>query len=527
MKATGLPVTVLLLFGAVWVARPTAAADPAKPFTDVTVASGVAAVVEAHYARVPEWWLSGFDLIDLDGDDDLDLLLAGHGHPAAAARNDGKGHFTYVDPELTVARGVRHDHDIPYPGGEIRLAHDFDEDGRIDLLAAYGDGLGASYLNASRSLRPPLWRFQRRRFLDRFSRATALADLNRDGRVDYLADTGRGTAIAVLFGRGDGTFDDTETLVAGGLRESGAIPADVDGDGDLDLLVSQRGYHAPGRRILLAAGGLTFTNHTRGAGLAEDDGSIHGVGDVDQDGDPDLICIEGDAVVLYINDGRGRFRRRPDAVTGLDAIRGSAGPRHTNWGGAVVTDVDNDGAADILINGRYFIYVLRRVGAEVFALSNETWGLPAAAWSAVDEGLCFGDIDGDGDLDLVMCSGGSAGTKRGVAVFRNDLPRQHWLRVRPIGRRGNRAATGATIRIYEAGSLGSPDHLVWYEQIAVWGRQSFHSHYAATVTERHVGLGRREAVDVSVEFYPSGRRVQRRNVAADSTVSIYETPSGN
>jgi hypothetical protein len=58
--------------------------------------------------------------------------------------------------------------------------------------------------------------------------------------------------------------------------------------------------------------------------------------------------------------------------------------------------------------------------------------------------------------------------------------------------------------------------------VAVWGRQSFHSYYAARRTERHFGLGQRSAVDVSVEFYPSGRRVERKNVPADGTVVIEE-----
>ena len=495
---------------------------PVRAFTDVTAESGVAAVVAVHYARVPKWWLSGMDLIDLDGDGDLDLHLGGHGQPAAAARNDGKGHFTYVDPTLSVPRGVGHDQAIPYPGGEIRLAYDFDEDGRIDLLAAYGDGLGASYLNACGPGKTPPWRFARRRFLDRFSRAAALADLNRDGRVDYLADTGRGTAFAICFGRGGGAFEGKETLVVGGLKESGAVPADVDGDGDLDLLVSQRGYNPPGRRILLHGGRLGFTNATEPAGLTEDGGSIHGVGDADQDGDPDLVCIEGGAIVLYLNDGRGRFSRRPNAVAGLDTLHGSARPRHTNWGGAVVTDVDNDGTADVLINGKYFVHVLRGIGGGRFEVAGPRWGLPFLAWSAVDEGLCFGDVDADGDLDFIMCSRGPRGKEKGIAVLRNDLPRRHWLRVRLIGRRGNRAATGAKIRVYEAGSLRSPRHLLWYEQVAVWGRQSFHSYYTAAVTERHFGLGRRETVDVSVEFHPSGRRVERRGVPADSTVTIRE-----
>ncbi|MBM4035255.1 MAG: hypothetical protein FJ291_26220, partial [Planctomycetes bacterium] len=58
---------------------------PAKPFTNVTAESGVAAVVSAHFQSAPKWWMSGIDLVDLDGDGDLDLHLGSHGGPSAAA----------------------------------------------------------------------------------------------------------------------------------------------------------------------------------------------------------------------------------------------------------------------------------------------------------------------------------------------------------------------------------------------------------------------------------------------------------
>ena len=126
MKRCSIRLAVVFVY--VWVsvaARDTIRAQGlAKAFTDVTEQSGVAEVVRQHYVNVPKWWLSGIDLVDFDADGDLDLHLAGHGSQAAAASNDGRGHFTYVDPKLSVPRGVREDHDIPYPGGEIRLAYD-------------------------------------------------------------------------------------------------------------------------------------------------------------------------------------------------------------------------------------------------------------------------------------------------------------------------------------------------------------------------------------------------------------------
>src|SRR6266700_8205558 len=96
------------------------AADPVKPFVDITAASGVDAVVDAGYAASEKWWLSGIDLVDLDGDRKLDLFLSAHtGGPALAALNDGKGHFTLV-------------RSVSLPPTEIHLAYDINEDGRLD-----------------------------------------------------------------------------------------------------------------------------------------------------------------------------------------------------------------------------------------------------------------------------------------------------------------------------------------------------------------------------------------------------------
>ena len=58
--------------------------------------------------------------------------------------------------------------------------------------------------------------------------------------------------------------------------------------------------------------------------------------------------------------------------------------------------------------------------------------------------------------------------------------------------------------------------------MVIAGRQTAHSYYAYGTTERHFGLGDREAVDVRVEFYPSGKVVTRSAVKADQTVEVGE-----
>jgi hypothetical protein len=264
---------------------------------------------------------------------------------------------------------------------------------------------------------------------------------------------------------------------------------------------------------------MKWVDVTRQSGLSER-GSVHGVGDVNQDGYPDLICIEDQKIVIYLNDGKGHFTRKADAVRGLE--RAKHEPHEVwgeRWGGAVVVDFDNDGIPDIIINGRLFLYVLRGTGDGHFEYYNDRWGLPDLAYCDVDDGLCFGDVNRDGRLDLVVANGDDNDQCRPVGLFLNRVTDHHWLRVQLVGKPGNASATGAKIRLYEP---GKPGRLLAYEQVAVWGRQSFHSYYAARQTERHFGLGQRSTVDVSVEFYPSGRRVERKNVPADGTVVIEE-----
>ncbi len=494
----------------------------AARFTNVTRQSGVSEVVAAHYARSPKWWLSGMDLVDLDGDGDLDLHLAGHGCVAAAAHNDGKGHFTYVDPALDIPRGVREQQALPYPGGEIRLAFDFNEDGKTDILASWHDGGGVLYRNDSQPGEPPAWRFKRPGTLDHFNRGCAMADMDRDGNVDYLADAGGHASrqLLLLFGDRDGSFGRRQ-LLAASHEEGGPICVDIDADGDLDLLISRRGYHPPGRRVLLNDGELHFTDATERCGLSIDGGSIHGAGDVDRDGDLDLICIDGSQapfiLSVYLNDGSGRFQNNPDAIVNAEKLR----PASANWGGAVVTDFDNDGQPDIVVNGRYFLGVFRGLGEGRFASANETWGLPTGAWSAVDEGLCFGDTDADGDLDMITCGRQDAAKQKVVEHYRNDLPTRNRLRLRLVGPKGNRSAAGSKVRIYRSGGLGDPDRLLWHEQIAIWGRQSFHSYSTHTATERHYGLGEQQVVDLAVEFYPSQTVVEKTGVRANETVFVF------
>jgi len=179
--------------------------------------------------------------------------------------------------------------------------------------------------------------------------------------------------------------------------------------------------------------------------------------------------------------------------------------------------MDNDGIADILIDGRVFFHVLRGTGGGHFVYQNAAWGnITNTAEASVDSGFAFGDIDGDGDLDLMGYTSGDP--NRQVALYRNDLPAQRWLNVRPVGLPGNKGGVNSKIRIYEANTT----HLLWFEEAMMFSKQAQQNYYAFDQPERHFGLGTKDNVDVTVTFYPSGTVVRKNGVAANSTIVLGE-----
>ena len=64
--------------------------------------------------------------------------------------------------------------------------------------------------------------------------------------------------------------------------------------------------------------------------------------------------------------------------------------------------------------------------------------------------------------------------------------------------------------------------VLWSEQVMILNSQSAHSYYSTSQTERHFGLGHRSAVDVSVEFYPSAKRIEKKNAKSNAALIVAE-----
>src|SRR3954471_12825735 len=278
----------LLLRALVMILASAAITVQAAPgFTVVTEDSGVQALRDS---KPEDFWLSGLSFVDLDHDGDLDLFLGDHHGSGLAPINDGQGHFA-------AAGGT-------YPTSEIHLCLDVDEDGKVDMDATYSDGGAKWWLNETTTGSDTLL------FSDvgaadtrdgNESRSEALVDLNRDGKLDWVRSC-QGQNFKVDFGDGKGTFAKDSALIAqpeGNALDAGMIFADLDADGDQDMIINWGGYSSPnggedyGRvRVLLNDGNMNLTEKTTELGLPTDHLAILGAGDVDQDGDVDLIGLD-------------------------------------------------------------------------------------------------------------------------------------------------------------------------------------------------------------------------------------------
>jgi MYXO-CTERM domain-containing protein len=475
----------------------------------ISTTSGLEAV---RSSRASDWWLSGAGLIDLDGDGDLDVFLSSHGsYGSLTAVNDGKGHFS-------LGTGT-------FPKSELLLPADVDNDGKVDFTATYTDG-GAQWwlMQSMPGSVPGQFSFLGTKVTrdGGQARQQALMDFDGDGKLDWLRGAGAGVLVDIGDGKGGFVATPARTIAQPGGEEISIVPVDVDGDGDQDLFVEWGRYDTYGpdgaTRLYRNDGGGAFTNVTAAAGLTEMGLAIQGVGDFDQDGDTDFIALEKRAFPnsIFLNDGHGVFTKKAGAITGM--ATGTA--HYASWGLAAMTDFDNDGIPDVIVDGRNYLKVLRGTGGGSFEYVNKTWGgILDIAEAAVDNGFAFGDIDGDGDLDLI---GYKTIEPRYLNVYVNGLPARNWVNVRAVGLPGNKAAAGAEIRVFAPGT----NQLLWYEEISLYSKQVQQNYYAMGDTERHIGLGSRATVDVTVRFHPSNKVVRRDGVAANSTVRISEDGAG-
>ena len=468
--------------------------QPGGRHRDVTATSGLG---DAGYGM-------GTALGDVDNDGDLDLLVTNLGADALYL-NDGGGRFR---PGPT----------LPGTAGWSTSACflDYDLDGLLDLYVA-------TYLD--------------------FDPARSCTD--SAGNPEFCGpEAFRGLPDTLYRGQGDGSFVDVSDAVLAARPANkglGVICADLDGDGAVDIYVANDGepnqlWTRPSPGAAPRGEGSKLVDHALRMGVAlnafgRPEASM-GVAAADVDGDLDLDLfmthLDRETNTLYRNLGPAGWQD-DTAASGL----GPAGLPFTGFGTAFL-DVDHDGDLDLaVVNGRVrrgasmadraarrrelgveetvppplvdyaepnLLFVNQNGGA--FRLASAEAGRFASTVE-VSRGLMPGDLDGDGDLDLLITSCGGP-----ARMYRNDAAQGHWLAVRAIDPSLGRDALGATV-IVTAG-----------------GRRQLRpvttavSYLSAVEPEVHFGLGSAQRFDGITVVWPGGERETFPGGAADRRVRL-------
>jgi hypothetical protein len=324
--------------------------------------------------------------------------------------------------------------------------------------------------------------------------------------------------------RGDGTFEDV-TQRAGVLRRDGrgmgVVAADVNRDGRVDLYVAND--MCP-HFLFLNRGDGTFEDvtDTSGAALTES-GHVQGgmgvdVEDLDGDGYPELFVTNFDGEYNTIHRTTdGRIFEDVSARSGIvpDSLA------DVGWGCALL-DLDNDGWPDMITVNGHIYDNLAQVGRDgEYAQRPKIWRnrgrgrfkLVADAGPFFDvghaaRGAAFGDLDNDGDIDVVINRMDSR-----PAVLLNESQPAHWIRLELVGSRSNRSAIGASVAVH-AGDR------VLHRQVKGGG-----SYASANDPRLLVGLGGADRVDRVEIRWPSGRSTTLTNLALARTHRVVE-PDG-
>ncbi|HEX3248414.1 MAG TPA: CRTAC1 family protein [Pyrinomonadaceae bacterium] len=446
-------------------------------FSDVTDKAGVGDV----------GWGMGCAVGDFnnDGFDDLYVTSIGPDH---LFKNNGNGTFA----DVTQKAGVS---DPRFSTGAAFL--DYDNDGKLDLFVT-------NYVDFDMSHLPTFGEGPTCQF---------------KGVPVQCGPRGLpGAGDSLFHNNGDGTFTDVSKKAgvadARGYYGLGVVASDFDGDGLIDIFVANDStpnflYHNNGN------GAFTDVGFESGTAL-DKNGNEQGcmgvtLGDYDHDGLLDLFITNFDDEynVLYHNAGRGSF-----VDVSYESGVASISLPYVGWG-TKFFDYDNDGWLDLFVaNGHAYPQRDRYRQRKLLHRNNRdgTFSEVGAQFgSALTEerasrGTAFGDIDNDGDVDIVVNDLDSA-----PQLLRNDGGnKNNWIVVKTIGTKSNRDGIGAKVKVVSG-------DLVQLDEVRSGG-----SYISQNDLRLHFGLEKRTSVDLIQVRWPSGAVDTLTNVPANKIVTVKE-----
>ena len=390
-------------------------------FTDVTEKAGLTGVPQNHYDM-------GVAVGDYDNDGFEDMYVTGFGGNTLY-HNNGDGTFTDVTKKAGVAAS----------GWNTSAGFlDYDNDGKLDLFVT-------RYVD---------WTFKTNRYCGE----------EKPGYRAYChPDNYEGVTSILYHNDGNGTFTDVSEKA--GIAKSigkglGVSFADYDGDGFTDIFVANDSvqcflFHNNGN------GTFSEVGLFKGVGYNEDGKTFAGMGtdfsDYDNDGLPDVIVtdLSNERYMLFRNNGDGSFRD----VTNQSGV-GGATLAFAGWSTRFF-DYDNDGWKDLFVAQSHVMDTIEKTAPNLrymqppLLLRNQAGHFsrvsPGEAFRKewAGRGAAFGDLDNDGDVDVVVSNAGQY-----AYVLRNDGGnRNQWLGIATIGTKSNRDGIGARVKVVSASGL--------------------------------------------------------------------------
>ena len=470
--------------------------------------------------------------LDEDGFQDIVTTIFDPCQNLSYYHNDGQGGFE----ERTAEAGL-----IGQLGGFNIQQTDFDNDGHLDLFITRG-----GWQMDSGRMRPSLLRGKgdgsftdvtHAAGLDQAvypTQASAWADYDLDGDLDlYIGNEMSNDNVPypsqLYRNNGDGTF--TDVAEAAGVRSDRMTKSvawgDYDNDGDPDLYASCIGPN----RLYRNNGDGSFTDVALALGVVEPSGRsfVAWFWDYNNDGHLDLYVNGYQATLdeiaqdylgemptsgarprLYRNDGQGGFVDVTSA-TGLNIVRVPMG--------ANFADVDNDGWTDFYL-GTGDPELSTLTPNELYWNDGGKRFLNATASADVGHlpkghGISFGDLDNDGDQELLVQAGGfGRGDASPNALFLNPGSANHFVVLRLRGKTANRAAIGARLRLtVKDGAGGSREIHTVLDSGGSFGANSL---------QAEIGLGTATVVEELEVRWPAGPTEAWKGLAADRFYLVEE-----
>ena len=448
-------------------------------FADVTEKAGLTGMPQDRYGM-------GVAVGDYDNDGFEDLYVTGYGGNTLY-HNNGDGTFS----DVTARAGVG-------ASGWSASAgfFDADNDGRLDLFVT-------RYVE---------WTFPTNRYCGE----------KKPGYRAYCHPDNYDAVTNLLYhNNGDGTFTDVSAragIAAASGKGLGVAFADYDDDGFTDVFVANDSvqsflFHNNGNGTFTELGLLA------GVGFNEDGKTFAGMGvdfaDYDNDGRPDIVVtdLSNERYRLFRQGADGSFQD----VTHTSGV-GAATQLFAGWSTRFF-DYDNDGWKDIFVAQGHVMDTIEKTSPNLrylqppLLLRNESGRfvrvLPGEAFQRdwAGRGAAFGDIDNDGDVDVVVSSVGQR-----ALVLRNDGGNlRNWLGIRTVGRKSNRDGIGCRVKVVSASGFTQ-----YFTVNTAAG------YLSASDKRLVVGLGGDATARLVEIRWPSGAVQRLENVAAGQTLLATE-----